>query len=568
VPKPADTINFEHKGIGAILNHNRLAVPLNQREYAWEEEHVSALFQDFANAIATKEATYFLGTIVLTRSKEANIPEVSDGQQRLATTTILLAAIRDYFLGVNSEKRAVSIEHDYLFGLDPRTEQTIPKLRLNVDDNEFFTRSVLLRPGTPERTGSVRTKESHKKIAAAAQLAAKHVLAIIEPHKESVRADRLVDWLEFIKDGAQVISLTVPDHMNAFVMFETLNDRGLRASQADLLKNYLLSHAGDRVAEAQQKWAGMLGVLESLDIDDITVTYLRHFLITFYGPTKEREVYEKVRTTVNSQQRAINFLDMLAESAHDYAALLNPEHAKWNAHGTATRKHIATILNLRVEQIRPLMFAVANKFEVNELKTAFRLFVSWSVRFLVAGGHRGGVLHQAYSLRAYEIGTGKIKTTKQLAEAMVDTIPLDAAFEAAFAEARVSQGHLARYYLRALEQCARDEKEPELVPTDEANVLNLEHVLPANPEGKWPHIAPEVAAAHYKRLGNMVLLNSKQNSTVGNGTYEDKKKMFQASNLVLTKAAAKYEAWGLPEITDRQRVLAKLAVETWPITVK
>lgn len=80
-------IGFEHKGIGDVLAHNRLAVPLNQREYSWQEEHISDLFQDFANAITNNRGGYFLGTIVLTRGS-GDIPEVSDGQQRLATTTI------------------------------------------------------------------------------------------------------------------------------------------------------------------------------------------------------------------------------------------------------------------------------------------------------------------------------------------------------------------------------------------------------------------------------------------------------------------------------------------------
>ena len=441
-------------------------------------------------------------------------------------------------------------------------------MRLNVDDADFFTKYVLHRPGSPERTGAVPAKESHKKIAKAAKLAAKHVLAIIEPHKEGVRADRLVDWLDFIRDGAHVIVLIVPDHINAFVMFETLNDRGLKASQADLLKNYLLSHADDRVREAQQKWAQMLGALEAIGVDDITVTYLRHVLISMFGPTKEREVYDRVRANVDSQQRAIEFLDMLVESAQDYTALLNPEHKKWNPYGTTTRKHIETILNLRVEQIRPLMFAVTQRFEAEELKKAFKLFVAWSVRFLIAGGHRGGVLDRAYALRAFEVGTGKVTTAKQLADAMADTVPLDAAFEAAFGKARVSQAYLARYYLRALEQKVRSQTNPELEPTEEQTILNLEHILPEVPEGKWPHFAPEVAAAHYRRLGNMVLLNSKQNSTVGNGTYADKKPILEASTLVLTREAGKYDAWGLPEIDNRQRAMAKLAVGTWPITVE
>ena len=109
----SEEIGFEHKGIGDALAHNRFVVPLNQREYSWEKEHVTDLFSDFANAIANNRATYFLGTIVLTKDNEGN-PEVSDGQQRLATTTILLAAIRDYFFYNKDNVRAQSIEADYL----------------------------------------------------------------------------------------------------------------------------------------------------------------------------------------------------------------------------------------------------------------------------------------------------------------------------------------------------------------------------------------------------------------------------------------------------------------------
>jgi uncharacterized protein with ParB-like and HNH nuclease domain len=268
----SEEIGFEHKGIGDALAHNRFVVPLNQREYSWEEEHVSDLFSDFANAIANNKATYFLGTIVLTKDEQGN-PEVSDGQRRLATTTILLAAIRDHFFYNKDILRAQSIESDFLKTTDIETTQIVPRLRLNVDDNEFFTKFVLASPNESDRKISP-TKESHKRIQHTAQMAVKHVSDIIQPYNDQAKTTRLLEWVKFIKQGAQVILLRVPDHLNAFIMFETLNDRGLKASQADLLKNYLLSYSGNRIKEAQQKWAKMVGVLESLGQDDVTVTYL------------------------------------------------------------------------------------------------------------------------------------------------------------------------------------------------------------------------------------------------------------------------------------------------------
>lgn len=360
-----EPIGFEHKGIGAVLAHNRLAVPVNQREYSWTEEHVSDLLADFSNAIANNKATCFLGTIVLTRG-DSNIPEVSDGQQRLATTSILLAGIRDYFFRHGDKVRAESIEQSYLKTTDLETTAVVPKLRLNVDDNEFFTKFIIASPDSPDRNIQPG-KDSHKRITRAADLAAKHIESILDQYKDSARTSRLLEWVKFVNDGAQVIVLRVPDHLNAFVMFETLNDRGLKASQADLLKNYLLSQSGDRIKEGQQKWANMQGVLESIGRDDITVSYPHHLLITKHGPTKEREVFDKVRQSVSSQARSIEFLDELPDGAHDYAALFNPEHKKWNEYGTSTRKHLATIIrDLRVEQIRPLIFAVARKFTMNE----------------------------------------------------------------------------------------------------------------------------------------------------------------------------------------------------------
>ena len=93
---PDYQIGFEMLGMGTVLKRHRLVVPLNQREYSWEERHVRELFQDLAEAISSGKQTYFLGVIVLTNGSEGSL-EIADGQQRLATTTILLAAIRDYF---------------------------------------------------------------------------------------------------------------------------------------------------------------------------------------------------------------------------------------------------------------------------------------------------------------------------------------------------------------------------------------------------------------------------------------------------------------------------------------
>jgi hypothetical protein len=558
-------ISFDHKGIGSVLAQNRLVVPLNQREYSWEEDHVKDLFQDFSNALAIKQGGYFLGTLVFTRGAH-DYPEVSDGQQRLATTTILLAAVRDHFQERGDHKRAQHVADKYLATTDLKTTETVPRLRLNVDDHEFFRKAIISDRGAPDR--SVKpTKQSHRRLARAAAIAKEYIADLLKPHKETTHADRLVELVEFIENSAQVIALRVPDHINAFVMFETLNDRGLKASQADLLKNHLLSLCGDRIAEGQQKWAAMVGTVESLEQEDITVTYLHHLLINKYGPIREREVFDKIKSTINSQLAAISFLDELAEGAVHYAALFNPDHKQWNKYDTLTRKNITTInRDLRVSQIRPLMFAVARKFSVSEAQLAFRYFVFWSVRFLIVGG-RGGLLDRNYSVAANQVVTGAVTSAAALQQALSDILPTDAVFAAAFAEARVSHNYLARYLLRALELKQQNAKEPEFVPSDDGNSINLEHVLPENPGPNWPGLDADTAQACYRKIGNLVLLQASKNTLIGNSPFDKKQPVLKTSGFGLTASVADKVSWGPKEISERQKELAELAVKTWPLSL-
>jgi hypothetical protein len=120
-------------------------------------------------------------------------------------------------------------------------------------------------------------------------------------------------------------------------MFATLNDRGLRASQADLLKNYLFGKAGTRLAEATARWSSMTGAIETVGDDDLLVLYIRHLWVTKHGPTKEDDLADDIESEIKGTQRAMEFLRELDDSAADYVALFNPEHTKWTDSSLALR---------------------------------------------------------------------------------------------------------------------------------------------------------------------------------------------------------------------------------------
>jgi hypothetical protein len=561
---PRSLRDFETVGIGTALKRNFLAVPLNQRDYAWEERHVQDLFQDLANAIDSGKQAYFLGTIVLTTRDDGTL-EITDGQQRLATTTILLAAFRDYFMEKKDSDMVKDLQ-DFLYAFVRSTREISPKLQLNVTDNNYFVQRVLKQEESNPSYHPSSKPPSHVLIDDAVRLAQAHLENILLPFSESNRGYHLNRWIDFIENAAEVILVKVADDVNAYVMFETLNDRGLRVSQSDLVKNYLFRETNSRIEEAQQKWATMNGALEAVDDEEIAITFLRHLLISLHGHIREREVLEKVKERVRGRAPALEFLDTLSSAASDYVALLTPTHHKWLDSGLGMREQVRILLLLRVTPLRPLMLAVARTFLASEAEVAFRHFVFWSVRLLIAGDARSGRVEQALAEAARKVSAGEIRTAKELTAELRRVLPDDFAFQSAFSRATVANHRWARYYLRTLERVQQSKPEPEWVPNEET-VITLEHVLPENPGVNWPEIQPAVHSAYYRRLGNMVLLPETPNRNIGNDSFDDKKLSYQQSSYVLTREVGESMQWDPIDIEQRQERLASLAVKAWPVSI-
>ncbi|MCY2951577.1 MAG: DUF262 domain-containing protein [Planctomycetota bacterium] len=554
-----ENIEIKLDGIGHAICEGNLAVPLYQRSYAWEEQHVRELLEDLASSISAKEAEYFLGSIVLI-GKSGKALEVVDGQQRLATAMILIAAVRDYFLSVEDD-RAHDIERDYLAKRDLNSRERLPKLKLNQTDREFFDKRILSGLDDPGRKVEA-TKESHRRIAKAAELAAEHVKSMVSVHGTDA-AKHLLELIYFLTNRAKVILVRVPDHANAFTIFETLNDRGLDLALSDLLKNYLFHLADTRILEVQQRWIAMHGTLEAVQEEGIVVHFIRHLWASKHGLTRERYLYDQIKRKTTSKQAAIDFAEELAESAIIYAAILNPDHEMWKKYGGSAKAHMSTLNMMGMIQVRPLVLAVLAEFTVPEVRKTLKALVAWAVRFLVAGG-RGGTLENHYSERAKEIRDKKITTANQLWKAMQGLVPPDDDFETAFAIASVSKAGLARYYLQVLERFKAGKPDAEIVPNTNEDEVNLEHVLPQTASKSWKHVDPETTRAYHKRLGNMALMKAKSNVAAANNSFANKAAFYKTSELLLTSSIASYQKWGKTEIEARQRELAELAVKAWP----
>ena len=524
-------INVTDAGIAATLNQHLLMVPPNQRSYAWEDSHVQTLFEDLSVALSNNNQTYFLGTVVLTQGSEDRL-EVADGQQRLATTSILVAAIRDYLetLGPSERKAAEKYTSEYLLIYDEMSGEHTPKLQMNYEDNDFFVNHILISAKDVVRPKFESTVPSHERLNRAAHLAKIHVENIIAQFsKPADKAKALYNWIKFLRESAMVIAIRVPDHINAYTMFETLNDRGLRASQTDILKNFLFGKAQDRLSEIQARWSSMVATIETVGDEDLLLTYLRHHWTLSHGYTAERELASLVKDEITGRAQAVTMATGLDDYAADYTGLLGPlEHVGWPSIDKQTRAHIYIISRiLSIEQIQPLLLAVVRKFDPAQAKQATRIFLDWSVRFLVAGSGGGGPLDRAYGQLSKDVMDGTIKSVTDLKKRVsAGILRTDAEFKQAFSKGRVSKTNLARYYLRALELCMKGEQYPELGGIlDDTIHFNVEHILPQSESKDWK-IPEQTALQFRKRLGNMVLLNPDVNAKIGGNGFRGQKEDF------------------------------------------
>lgn len=559
MPEAKAQVAFDQAGLGSVLKQFTLAVPPNQRDYAWTDEEVIQLFQDFARAIREDES-YFLGTIV-TIPRANELLEVVDGQQRLATTAILLSAIREYLAERGETVLVESIDNEFLTGIDRNRRERVPKLTLNVDDNDLFGQIVR---GLPVDMAPESPRPSHELLLDALRIARAHVRAIVAGLDVKDHGDLLNAWVSFIEHQALVVLLRVPDDADAYRMFETLNDRGLRTSQVDLIKNYLFGRAGSRLPEVQNRWSYMRGTLESLDEEHITINFLRHALIVQKGYLREAEVYEEVQRTARAEQSTVTLASTLESLATIYAATFNSDHERWNAYPDQARHAIEVFNWFGIKPMRPLVVSISSKMDINEATRALTFLVALGVRLMIASSTRSGSVEQPLANAARDVFAESTTTAAELAGALSHLTPSDQEFRVAFEQARVSNAKLAKYYLRSLEMTAKAEPEPWFTPQDDQQVINLEHVLPRKPGDNWPTFTEDDVRLFATRLGNLTLLRKSDNSALHSDSFTDKRAVYGQCPYLLTSQIAELAEWTPDTITARQITLADLAVTTWP----
>ncbi len=557
-------LNTTLKGIGELIQ-TKHKVPKNQREYAWEDKHIYDFIRDITEAKSEDKSQYFMGTIVVTSTSD--LPEVVDGQQRMATTCIVIAAARDYLINTKQADNIESanlLSQSYLLEKDPSDLETYPYLILNEIDNQFFRDFIIELPTNKSQASYQKSIPSHVRLNRAYEIAYDEVTKIAEAPPGKAR-QQLTDLIKYIKEKIQVIVLKAPDEASAFILFETLNDRGIDLAISDLLKNFLLGRGQARVAEIKTKWHEMKITLESVDAGDDIVMYIRHLWCSQNGLVREKDLYKEIKAFVINSNKAVNFSEDLSKNSKVYAQLVSPDEQFWKVYGEETYKSIKALNIINHTQPRPLILAVLNKFDSKEIKKAIRLIESWSFRFSVTKRLGGEGMEREYSNLAKEVSVGNITTANQL-KSTIKNVPSDDDFKESLASFPIRKASLARYMLVELEKTKLGNVALEYIPNENPEMVNLEHILPKSfPAQNWSGFDQDQHFKFSLLLGNLTIMSSSDNRIVGQEPFRDKKLIYAKSQIKLTSDLANYTNWEPADIQKRQDILGNLAIKRWSI---
>ncbi len=251
------------KSISGLLSGQKYAIDYYQREYLWERRHVQELMEDLQNHFLrhyrpTDERTaveryphYFLGSIVVCNRNGSHY--IIDGQQRLTTITLLLM---------------------YLHSLQKNRSDAVNVAPM-IYSEKFGQKSFNL--GMPDRTAVFDALYNGEAIDATGKgTSAENIVDryndIVELFQDELRNGALPYFVDWLVESVDLVEITAFSDEEAYTIFETMNDRGLSLSPADMLKGYLLANIRqeDDRDFLNRLWQIRVRELNDAGIDDVS----------------------------------------------------------------------------------------------------------------------------------------------------------------------------------------------------------------------------------------------------------------------------------------------------------
>ncbi len=534
-------------------------IPPYQRPYAWTSDQVDDLWDDL---VANLGSGHFLGSVVLSSEDESR-PQVIDGQQRLTTLMLLMSTLRDECHARGLTQQVQRIDRR-LIADDLSEGDAYFKFKTGSANWPVFRDVVLRGPTDDER----RSPDDFDKPTRARNRPLLDNLARLRSHLAGQLA-RLPEpdkpaWLEqfqkFLMERVELVVIEVKSLADAFLLFETLNDRGMQLSAADLLKSHLLGEvakkAGDEdVDAAAAAWDTMLDDLGAqVDVS----RFLRHYLLSRHPKVQKDDVFGFFKQLVADDGAAAVLHDLRITAGH-YGEFEAPERI---AH-QPTRRVLTDLQTLRAVTCYIALVPARRYLSERDFLNYARLAEVLTFRYSSVVGLGTNELERKYHDAAKLLLESRGTRLEESRAVLLAAMPSAEQFILAFERLTMGRQYLLRYTLRNIEQALNPGVEKEIKTSD---LVHIEHVMPQKLSAGWHNALGPDTVRHQElvnRWGNLTLFFAGLNIPASNKSFEDKKVYYAESQVELTKTLCGYEAWGPAQIEDRQRWLAGIAERIW-----
>ncbi len=581
-------------------SNEHFVIPSYQRRYSWRERQIYELIEDVE--LIDAGDTHLLGSIVcLTGHHTAGLNqlELVDGQQRLTTIAILLECIRQHLKEVGDIDTAGDVGR--LLSARSMSGLSEPKVMLESLDRDEFDRLV------NDPVYDARASYENRRLQTAFKIIREYIV------------ENSIDWVRSLlyklQNQALVIRLDVGDAKDAFKLFETINNRGLKLSPTDIIKNFVLGNASRfgnaELAEARKCWAWLVTNLDGTDAD----TFFRYFLIAKLKRrvTTSEVVIEFKTLFMNSVLEAAHLPDRHLYADDDSSGFDDDEgefgvgaseDAELKVDATASisfSQFVSDIVNCSEAYGELVLGRTGDERADRHLRNLKMIKAAQTYGFLMhlrVGGIESKRFHdvlkltESFVLRRH-ICRERSNDTEALFARLCsadpknpmasvkgeyrEASPSDDKFREEFASANYTSNIIerARY---CLEQIALSKQgaHQEMIILGSSDV-HVEHIIPqkittkkAKREyGDWQTYLGEGSAAQHQKyvakIGNLTIFAGNLNISASNNPFASKKKVYKASSIELTRELAELASFKFKHVTERSRELADLAVSIWSV---
>jgi uncharacterized protein with ParB-like and HNH nuclease domain/alkylated DNA nucleotide flippase Atl1 len=555
-----------------IEGEKQFQVPLYQRQYAWEMPQLTQLWDDVleqydvltpddaGNVNATAPA-HFLGSMVLAPSPLMQAQGVTpflviDGQQRLTTLLLAVCALRDH-VAVHDPAVVERFNDRYLIN---KYGDQLTRLRLlpTQADREAFEACVDRQDPAAVVGGIGRAYAFFRSR-----------LTRPGPDNEPLDPARLE---AVISQRLQFVAITAGAGDNVHRIFESLNDRGVRLTQADLLRNYIFMLLPTRAEHVYHTvWLPMQKSLTPSQLETLVFVDL---IVRGQTSIKRQNIYQgqqtRLRAIEGDEEAVESEVRELARRARLFVRIVEPSTEA----DTAVRAALGRLDRWGASTVYPLVLYLFDRREQGACTSeavaeALGYVESFLVRRMIAGVATNN-LNRIFSGLIPQL-SAELPVAEAVRTALSDTRkywPSDQRLRDAirsrpfYFQGRQDQKLLVFQRLEESYQHAE--------PIDwAATKLSIEHVMPQTLSDEWrADLASagdqpdDVHSELLHTLGNLTV--TAYNGQLSNNPFDRKKQILQDSHLELNRAISPSVKWTRAEIEARAEELAGHASAIWP----